>query len=753
MIYREDSSSKNHSRDSHHEITVRSRHLLPRSLSWDEISESSNEKLHVSHESTKIRCQSAKTPQRHYEEEKSGIKAKNEVESGRNDAIRCIPILCIEEDGKQVEFDVHNSPNSSYIIQKLRLLIHAFAERAQKIKMKISRPLSAPPSPTSEQSDILPRESTIIYKEDWQTDDKSELSCWQEIIQRIAERKIGVFDPQSYVYIIWLFFVCLAFLFNAYGILLRTVFPYQTNDNLPMLLALDYICDAIYVIDIILFKSRLKYTEEGHLVENPKFTRRHYFKTSMFVFDCVSLLPLDILYIFFGPNIFLRLPRLLKIQTFWEFFNRVDVVAKSPYAMRVIKTLIYMTFLIHLNAGAYYAVSKYEGFDANEWVYNNKGNAYIRCFYFAFRTATSISGKMVKPTNNLEYLFMVNSWLNGVFVFAFLIGQIRDIVSTATQNKQQFRQIMNQTIRHMNNLNLPQDLQKRVRLWLNYTWEQQRMNDGKILEILPVKMKTDIAMNVHYKILSKVQLFQGCERMVLRDLVVKLKPVLFLPNDFICRKGEIGHEMYIINEGIVQVLDDSGSVLATLSEGSVFGEISVLGLPGCSRRMADVRSLGFSNLFMLSKADLWDTLRNYPEAQKILRQKARRAMKERQGEKETSDEIDAESVIKDSERPSTPRLMQAVIQIVSPESKCAKILSRSRSPSIARSSNGMSLTPSVTHNTLSPSSFISSESSEFAGNSGEQITKAKISHSVGSSITDLDVISEIMSNIPKQKVS
>ncbi|RWS18988.1 cyclic nucleotide-gated cation channel beta-3-like protein, partial [Leptotrombidium deliense] len=275
------------------------------------------------------------------------------------------------------------------------------------------------------------------------------------------------------------------------------------------------------------------------------------------------------------------------IKTFWEFFNRVDVVAKSPHGMRILKTLIYMTFLIHVNASAYYAVSAYEGFDANEWVYNNEGNAYVRCFYFAFRTATSISGKMVKPTNNFEYIFMVNSWLNGVFVFAFLIGQIRDIVATATQNRQQFRQLMNQTIRHMNSLNLPAELQKRVRLWLSHTWEQQKLNEENILNLLPIKMKTDIAINVHYKMLSKVKLFHGCERMVIRDLVVKLKPVLFLPGDYICKKGEIGQEMYIVNEGVVQVLGDTGNVLASLSEGSVFGEVSVLGIPGCSRRMAD----------------------------------------------------------------------------------------------------------------------------------------------------------------------
>src|SRR5699024_2569311 len=113
----------------------------------------------------------------------------------------------------------------------------------------------------------------------------------------------------------------------------------------------------------------------------------------------------------------------------------------------------------------------------------------------------------------------------------------------------------------------------------------------------PQKSRTDIALSVHYKTLARVELFKNIDRSVLRDLVLKLRPILFLPGDYICRKGDVGHEMYIVNKGKIQVLGADGSVLIALGEGCVFGEIAILNLEGFTRRTADVRSVGYSQLF------------------------------------------------------------------------------------------------------------------------------------------------------------
>jgi len=596
--------------------------------------------------------------------------SRMDMTEDRDDLLKTLDSLCTTDSIDDDDEDSNlKGPDKEYLfaVNRLLELTKALKERTRAIKSKITEPLS----------DYVEKEDTVLsFDIDWsrQNDEQTKYSCWDDFKSRVQKRQLGVFDPQGYLYLSWLLLITLAFLYNAWTIFLASTFPVVTSNNMIYFLAVDYFCDTLYLFDVIIFKSRLQFVKDGEVVKSPQKTRLNYINNGTFKLDCASLIPLDLFYVKNRSRSILRLTRVLKIKTFWEFFDLVDANTRRPYVVRIIRTLIYMMFMIHLNACAYYFISSIEGFNSNEWVYDGHGNAYLICFYFAIRTATSISGKMPKPTNVYEYVFMSVSWLLGIFVFAFLIGQIRDIVATANQNQAQYRHLMDSLINYMKNLNLSEDIQTRVRDWLNHAWDQKRIfYESKIFSYLPHKIRTDIALDVHYDILSKVDLFKRCESNLIKDVVSKLRPVLFLPGDFVCRKGEMAHEMYIVNDGKLQVLDgdNSDNVITYLEEGSVFGEISILGIPGYFRRTADVKSIGFSNLFALHKTDLWETLRNYPQSQKMLHRKVKQLIKEKNITDKTLpfDETLPEVKSKINTRPGTPKLFKTAMKLINRQRK------------------------------------------------------------------------------------
>ncbi|KAJ8950516.1 hypothetical protein NQ318_015260 [Aromia moschata] len=467
------------------------------------------------------------------------------------------------------------SANRQFIQDRIRHLVEAFSTRAQAVRERIETP--ATPSSISSRETVEQAPVNVRAKLSISFSDKymEEIPHTQPQGNRLFAGFLNgkIIDPNGKMYVTWMSIAAMAVLYNAWVIPLRSTFPYQTPKNRPIWMSFDYLADFIYLVDMVLIQPRVKYLNEGFWVTDVKLLRNNYIKNKHFKLDLLSLLPLDLLYIVMGPEfVFLRFPRFFKLHTFWEFSSFIDKLLANPYIIRVTKTLMYMMYLIHLNACAYYAFSFWEGIGSNHFVFNGKGNAYIKCFYFATKTATSI-GKNPKPTQEIEYMFMTFSWLMGVFVFALLIGQIRDIISTATRSKTEYRKLVDETLEYMRRMNLPQDMQRRVQLWFNYTWETQHtLDENTIMDCLPHKMKTDIAINVHIQTLSKVKLFADCDEALLRELVLQLKSVIYLPGDIICKKGDVGKEMYIVQSGKVQVIGRNESeVLATLSEGSVFG--------------------------------------------------------------------------------------------------------------------------------------------------------------------------------------
>ncbi|KAJ8010402.1 hypothetical protein DPEC_G00074710 [Dallia pectoralis] len=378
--------------------------------------------------------------------------------------------------------------------------------------------------------------------------------------------------------------------------------------------------------------------------------------------DLTSVIPLDLIGALFGYSAMFRLNRLLRIESFFEFSDRLESIMTKAYIWRVGRTTGYLLFMLHLNACFYYMASEYLGINSSKWVYNGEGTAYLRCYYFAVRSLINIGG-LPEPGSVFEICFQMTNFFVGVFVFSSLIGQMRDVIGAATQGQTYFRASMDGCVAYMNMFDIPDMVQNRVRTWYNYTWDAQGMLDeSELLETMPLVMRTAIGVDINFNTFDKIALFQGCDKQMLVDMLLRLKSIIYLPGDFVVKKGDIGKEMYIIKGGEVQVVGgpNNSIVFVTLKAGSVFGEISLLqsAKDGGNRRTANVKAHGFVNLFVLDKKDLVDILVHYPNSQKVLAKKGRKLIKAKGPAGAKTDEEKKKGISLFRTKPPVPKLAQ-----------------------------------------------------------------------------------------------
>ncbi len=131
------------------------------------------------------------------------------------------------------------------------------------------------------------------------------------------------------------------------------------------------------------------------------------------------------------------------------------------------------------------------------------------------------------------------------------------MITNRNASRLEFERLLDSAKQYMRTHNVPAEMQRRVQRWYDYSWSRGRMSgagDVHSIKLLPDKLKTELALHVNLGTLKKVTIFQECQPEFLHDLVLKMRAYIFTPGDIICRKGEVAREMFIIADGVLEVV-------------------------------------------------------------------------------------------------------------------------------------------------------------------------------------------------------
>lgn len=465
-----------------------------------------------------------------------------------------------------------------------------------------------------------------------------------------------IVDPTGKYAYYWLGAVSCAVVYYVWITILRVAFGGVQSWFLWTLL--DACFYAIYVADLWV-QMRTSYLHDGILQEDIVQTQGYYFSTWYFKADVLTVIPLDWLYLLLKRSTvpaLLHCFKVLKIYRLQQFFDRTESRSHYPNTCRVMFLVHNLLVIIHWNACIYFLLSQWIGVGSDSWVYpawnethlmewGHLTRQYIYSFYWSTLTLTTI-GELPEPCTNLEYTFVTFDYLVGILMFATLVGNIGGIITNMQKSKTKFRSKRDQIKSYMKQTNVPNHLQERVIKWFDYLWTHGHpVDDQQALNALPDKLKAEIGIHVHFETLKKVDFFEECEQGLLWELVLRLRTQVYSPGDYVCRKGDVGREMYIVNNGRLEVTkEEDDIVLRVLTFGEYFGEISVLNLGKSQRRRtAFVRSVGYSSLLCLTQADLLDVLKEYPKTMEMLIQKGKKKLGLEQDYSDSEVQADRES--------------------------------------------------------------------------------------------------------------
>ncbi len=369
---------------------------------------------------------------------------------------------------------------------------------------------------------------------------------------------------------------------------------------------IDLLISAIFAIDLVI---NIKHRKRKR---RPTFIRQTSIPNDLaLTIDIFACIPFDFLSHFFGVTQGMRILSLLKLIR----------VAKVANIMSMLGSLTVLPRLLRVEVAIICAIIALNWI-ACGWIYvqpmpaGDNFTNYNQALYWAITTLTTVGYGDITPLTNLSRIYGMIVMIIGLVVYGVVIGNVSRLMSLADRYKEQTREKIHNLSLFMKHYNIPDQLQYAAFSYYNHLFTKRLSdNDTKIISELPNALQADLQTYMNIKLIGGVPAFKLCSHNCLKDIAGSLEQMFYSPGQTIISKGDIGHEMYIIAHGVVEVIVKDNDVAATLHEGQIFGEASLLEE---TRRNVDVRAQTYCDLYRLNKDDFIRISKKHPELLKSL---------------------------------------------------------------------------------------------------------------------------------------
>ena len=492
------------------------------------------------------------------------------------------------------------------------------------------------------------RTNTVLEKENKLRLQRRLLAANQDLAAKLAA-SLGIIHPESNTKLMWDLAIGFTLLYYAIIIPLRIAINRSAN-----LLFLDYVFDGVNIVDNVLCMRVFAVYAAGELLVDPKDIQRYYLKTR-FLTDLLASVPYDLIalaYVGRGAGEFhiiqalLRLPKLVRLCMTSQYVDQIKrmlyKIHMSTALMQVIQLTSAILMIMHWVGCMFYMLAEFGGplgdcvnvpgayygtacHFRNTWVGQqisikllpaDGGTQWIRflkALYWALGTTVAVSLGEILIMSDIEvvYAFLVTFF--GLCINGMILGSIMTLVAESSEDSSRIFRDMEVLQSYLNANKVPQELINRATAQLRHLATSEgylTVNQTAIFAELPHSIKLAIDNQVKtIPFLRRCPIFDFCSDEILRGISAKLQVQFNVKGDKIIVGGELGHEMYFVESGAVNVVSLDGLIVySTLEEGAFFGETAIFF--HTVRSASVVVASPFCVCLRLAKADLEHELRS-----------------------------------------------------------------------------------------------------------------------------------------------
>jgi len=186
------------------------------------------------------------------------------------------------------------------------------------------------------------------------------------------------------------------------------------------------------------------------------------------------------------------------------------------------------------------------------------------------------------PTTVWQTAISAFGTILGIIVMSGIIGSATSLVASLDSYAEEKKDQMDSIRQYLAYRRVPREMRVQVLRFYDYLlYSGHSARIKKLFAQLPETLSLKLNLCLKYKLVESCKLFKQCSAGTTIEIIRKLVPRIAQPSEPIIREGQVNEHLYFITRGVADVLigyksNGTGKHLATLHQGSMFGESSLL---------------------------------------------------------------------------------------------------------------------------------------------------------------------------------